>query len=70
VKIFTHFHRYQSGFKEWKAWDEDYFGDSPRGVGQTEEEAVEDLTEQLEERYRLSCGLNYEDKPNKQKELQ
>ena len=45
--LYTHRKRYQSGFREWIAFDDDKWPDGPVGHGRTEEEAIEDLRDQL-----------------------
>ena len=51
MRIYTSFHRFQSGYGRWTAVDDDtfFYSDDPRGYGQTEEEAIEDLLQQLED---------------------
>jgi hypothetical protein len=44
-RIYTTSRRYQSGFVEWIAFDDDRYPDGPRGRGRTEQEAVDDLLE-------------------------
>ena len=48
LKIYTQRTVYTSGIVSWKATWEDSYGDSPVGVGRTEEEAIDDLKEKLE----------------------
>jgi hypothetical protein len=41
--IYTQERRYQSGFVEWVAFEDDKWPDGPIGRGRTEAEAIEDL---------------------------
>jgi hypothetical protein len=46
-RLYTHQRTYQSGFTKWIAYDDEIWPDGPRGFGRSEQEAIEDLAEQL-----------------------